>query len=144
MELSNIEKLLEKYFEGATTLSEEQELKAYFAGESVAPHLEKYKSMFQYFLQEESTTAAIDFDPGTRNTSWYKWVGVAASIALIAGIFYSRTPEVIEPVDTYESPEIAFQKTKEVLDLVSKYMNEGTEDLVYLKEFENTKNKFLK
>lgn len=143
MELSNIEKLLEKYFEGETTISEEKELKVYFTRETVPSHLERYKDLFQYFSEESNITANKDLTIGPRKTFRYAWVGIAASIALIAGIFLTRTAPV-EDVDTFEDPEIALQETKKVLDMVSKYMNEGTQGLVYLHEFENTKNKFIK
>jgi len=49
MVLNNIEQLLEKYDNGETSLNEEQQLRDYFAQEEVAPHLESYKVMFQYF-----------------------------------------------------------------------------------------------
>ena len=49
MELTNIEKLLEKYFEATTTVAEEQTLKQYFLQDHVAPHLQQYQVMFRYF-----------------------------------------------------------------------------------------------
>ncbi len=144
MELSNIEKLLEKYFEGETTISEEKELKVYFTGETVPSHLERYKDLFQYFSNESTITATKDLKIKASRTPKYKWIGVAASIALIAGIFLTRTGDNPEPVDTFEDPEIALQETKKILNMVSQYMNEGKQNLVYLQEFENTKKKFIK
>ncbi|WP_025741384.1 hypothetical protein [Aquimarina pacifica] len=143
MELSNIEKLLEKYFEGETTISEEKELKVYFTSETVPSHLQKYQYLFKYFSEESTVSARRDLKLTAHNKKSYAWVGMAASIALIVGLFMARTGPS-EPVDTFEDPEIALQETKKILNMVSQYMNEGKEGLVYLKEFENTKNKFLK
>lgn len=144
MELSNIEKLLEKYFEGETTISEEKELKVYFTRETVPSHLERYKSLFQYFSEESTITATKDLKLNAgKSRPRYAWVGVAASVALIAGIFLTRTRDS-GPVDTYEDPEIALQETKKILSMVSQLMNEGKEELVYLNEFENTTNKLIK
>ncbi|GAA4278264.1 hypothetical protein [Aquimarina mytili] len=143
MELSNIEKLLEKYFEGETTISEEKELKVYFTRETVPSHLERYKDLFQYFSEESTIKATKDLKLNTSRKFTYAWIGVAASVALIAGIFLTRTAPS-KSVDTFEDPEIALQETKKILNMVSQYMNEGKQELVYLKEFENTKNKFIK
>ncbi|GAA3516675.1 hypothetical protein GCM10022393_33480 [Aquimarina addita] len=145
MELSNIEKLLEKYFEGETTLSEEKELKVFFTRESVPQHLEKYKSLFQFFSDERNITAGSDtYIKVSNKVSKFTWIGIAASIAVIIGLFFAQPPTTDTDLGTYEDPEVALQKTKEVLSLVAQYMNEGKKDLVYLNEFENTKNKFLK
>ena len=38
MVLNNIEKLIEKYDNGETTLKEEQQLKDYFSQQTVPPH----------------------------------------------------------------------------------------------------------
>ena len=51
MELDRIENLLEKYFEGETSIAEEKELKVYFSSGDVAQHLEQYKAIFGYFSE---------------------------------------------------------------------------------------------
>ena len=68
MVLDKIEKLLEKYDNGETSLQEEQQLKNYFSQEVVAPHLEVYKPMFVYFLQtqKEQFTKTIPLQPKRR------------------------------------------------------------------------------
>ncbi|KAA1242792.1 hypothetical protein [Aquimarina sp. RZ0] len=157
MELSNIEKLLEKYFEGETTLSEEKKLKVYFTGESVPSHLEKYKDLFQFFSDERQVTTVSEVALSTNKNKkipWYTWVGVAASIGLIVGLFMtnllpgadSDQPPmlVMEHAEkgeygTFNDPEIALQETKKALNLVAQFMNEGKRDLVYLNEFNNAK-----
>ena len=45
---------------------------------------------------------------------------------------------------TYEDPELAMQKTREALEMVSKYMNTGTEELGYLEEFNSATEKIVK
>ncbi len=163
MELSNIEKLLEKYFEGETTLSEEKELKVYFTGENVASHLERYKDLFQFFSNEVHVGTSSEVVLSNPKKSWYTMTGIAASVAIVAGLFFANIPdkpggkEVATVTDTYEDPELALQKTREVLHLVAQLMNEGKKDLVYLNEFttakrdlvylnefENAKNKLIK
>lgn len=126
MELSNIEKLLEKYFEGETTISEEKELKVYFTGENVPSHLERYRDLFQYFSKESSLTATKDLNIGSiTKRKTYAWVGIAASVALIAGIFLTKSSPAPEELGTYEDPEIALHETKRILNMVSQLMNEG-------------------
>ncbi|WP_103865642.1 hypothetical protein [Aquimarina sp. I32.4] len=145
MELSNIEKLLEKYFEGETTISEERELKVYFTRETVPSHLEKYKNLFQFFSEESTIMATQDLKLNTGRKFRYSWIGIAASVALIAGIFLLKpAPTPSEPVDTFEDPEIALQETKKILNMVSQLMNEGKQELVYLNEFENTTKELIK
>ena len=56
MELTKIERLIEKYENAETTLQEENVLKDYFSKDSVAPHLEQYKAMFNYFSIAKSET----------------------------------------------------------------------------------------
>ena len=47
MEHNTIVDLLEKYWEGTSSLQEEQELKDYFAKEQVSPELKEYQPFFQ-------------------------------------------------------------------------------------------------
>ena len=67
MELTNIEKLIEKYENAETSLQEEALLKDYFSSDTVAPHLYEYKALFNYFdiSSEERFTKTI---PLKRNT----------------------------------------------------------------------------
>ena len=51
MELQNIEILTQKYLEGETSLKEEDQLRHYYLSDNVAPHLESYKPLFNYFAK---------------------------------------------------------------------------------------------
>ncbi len=65
MELDKIENILEKYFQGETTIAEENELKEYFSSPNVAQHLEQYQANVWLFLS--SKTTKIDTRNSTTN-----------------------------------------------------------------------------
>ena len=60
MEFNKIEDILEKYFQGETSIAEENELKDYFSSPNVAQHLEQYKPMFGYFSQVKEQKSTQD------------------------------------------------------------------------------------
>ena len=60
MDYKYIEQLLERYWQGETTLQEEAILRAFFSQDDVPTCLMKYKSLFDCGLQEE--TLGDDFD----------------------------------------------------------------------------------
>ena len=55
MELANIEKLIEKYLNAATSLQEEATLENYFTQGDIAPHLQEYEALFYYYINETNT-----------------------------------------------------------------------------------------
>lgn len=60
MDYKYIEQLLERYWEGETTLQEEAILRAFFSQDDVPANLMRYKALFDCGLQEE--TLSDDFD----------------------------------------------------------------------------------
>ncbi|MGB7842442.1 MAG: hypothetical protein WBL21_06605 [Salinimicrobium sp.] len=143
MELKAIEALLEKYLEAETSVKDEEKLKAYFCSAEVAPHLQEYIPMFSYFslAKEENFSGEVKFSSGRKKV--YSLVAVAASIVILMGVVFQQNNQVSE-FGTYDDPELAMQKTREALQMVSTYMNDGTEDLGYLQEFNETKDKIVK
>ncbi len=157
MVLNNIEQLLEKYENGETTLKEEQQLKDYFSQETVEPHLEMYKPMFQYFLvtKQERFTKAVPLK--TKKKFNYKWISVAAVAVLMFGVYIKfSNPVTSNPLTDDE--RYALNETKRALSLVSSNFkkgtnnlnllssnfNKGAENILYVDAFENTTNKILK
>lgn len=142
MELDNIEKLIEKYFEATTTVAEEEALRVYFSRDDIAPQLEQYIPMFQYFskAKEERYTKQV---PLKSKRSIYKWASIAAAVVLMAGIYFntgtSVAPESLDEV--YTAEEIA--SAQEAFALLAMNFNKGTEQLYHLEEFEKSTNKFL-
>ena len=108
MVLNDIEILIEKYENGETTLKEEQQLKDYFSQETVEPHLEVYKSMFQYFLVTKEEQFTKDVPLKTKNTyALYKWISVAAVAVLMFGVYIQNTrpSDEIDPVLAQQTME---------------------------------------
>lgn len=138
MESVNIEKLLEKYFEATTTVAEEKTLQAYFSGEEVAPHLEDYRSMFTYFsnAREEQYTRPVPLNP-MRKSNIYKWISVAAVAVLSFGIYFGNEYREQREI------ELAYEETQKAFELIAQNLDRGAEKIVYLEEFNNTKNKIL-
>ncbi|MEQ9583138.1 MAG: hypothetical protein RIM68_13455 [Arenibacter sp.] len=135
MELSNIEKLLERYFEATATVAEEEMLREYFTKEDVPLHLKEYTPMFQYFsiAREEKFTRQVPLKP--RKKSYLKWISVAAVGILIFGIYFGSSYQV------QREAEYAYQETKKALSLLATNLGKGTEKVAYLREFEETKQK---
>lgn len=144
MELANIEKWLEAYFEGETSLEQEEKLRDYFSNNEVADHLQVYKSMF-VGLQEASNEVSSRkiHVPNVNRFSNRNWYSIAASIAIvigIAGFVFSNSGLSTEE----EEALIAFNKTKETMLLLSSTFNKGTEGLLAINQFSEAKNKVLK
>ena len=136
MELhKHIENLLEKYFEATTTVADENELKAYFAQADVATHLEQYRPMFSYFsvAKEERYTKQAPLTPGRKLN--FRWMAVAAAIVLFFGLYFGNA------YWEQRQAEIAYQETKQALNLLAENFNRGTEKIGYLQEFEVAKQK---
>ncbi|HEY1193869.1 hypothetical protein [Flavobacterium sp.] len=152
MELNKIEDILEKYFQGETSIAEENQLKEYFSSPNVAQHLEQYKPMFGYFSQakEQKSAYEIPLQSKKRNVAW---LSIAASAVVLLGIgtyfFVSEkndTTAVASQTElgTYDDPEEALKATQKALALLSNNVNVGIESVHYIKEYEQSKNKIFK
>ncbi len=154
MELANIEKLIGKYLEAETTLQEENQLRKYFTSNNVAPHLQDYAIMFGYFKQNKSETytKTIKLKPENKRKKNFKWITVAASLALLVSAYVGKIQ-----YDEYQQ-RVYFAQVKEALQKVSFHLNKGNDALYavsdnlnkgndavkQLKIYENTANTVLK
>jgi hypothetical protein len=145
MEFSKIEALLEKYFEGETSIAEENELKSYFSSSNVAEHLEQYRPLFGYFAEakEQKLTDNVMLISKKRKVAW---LSIAASIVVMLGIgtytyFNVNTVKENQELGTYDDPKEALEATQKALAMLSDNVNVGIEGVQYLQVYEVTKNK---
>lgn len=143
MELTKIEKLVEKYENAETTLQEENILKSYFSKDNVAPHLEQYKVIFNYFsIAKAETFSKPIVLPKTNKKKNYKWLSVAASIALLFSVFIGQ-----QEYKKYQEKKKAmkiYAQVSEGLKLLSTNLKKGENAVLKLYTYENTAKKILK
>ena len=134
MVLNSIEKLLEKYDNGETSLKEEQKLKDYFLQDNVAPHLESYRVMFQYFKTTKQELYTKDVPLKPKKNFVYQWISVAAVAVLMLGIF---TPNILGSNSTTlasysEEEQRMYLQTKEALAMLSSNFDQGASSVIAL------------
>lgn len=147
MESNLVEQLVEKYFQGETSIAEERLLKAYFSSNDVTPQLAKYQALFGYFETQKETQFEQKITLQPRKKFYVKWVGIAASFLVLFGLstfyFYPTQPKSVE-LGTFENPEEAYFETQKALFMVSEQVNLGMKSVSHLKEYEKTKKSIFK
>lgn len=137
MASDRIEKLLEEYFEARTTTAQEQELRAYFNQEEIAPQLEQYRPLFQYLNAAKKERYMGEVTIRRRRYS-YRWIGVAAVAILAFGIYFGKSYQ------EQREAEYAYQETRKALALLAVNLDKGNKKVAYINEFEKTKQKIYK
>lgn len=144
MKPEEVKRLLEKYYDGESTLEEELVLKKYFSRNDVPEDLAEEKEIFGYYIQsvaipepsvsfEKRIISALDtVDHQSVNLKRRKIfgiiTGIAAAIIMLAGSYFFFIQRS-EPRDTYSDPEIAYAETMKILYNVSSRLNQGTRAL---------------
>jgi hypothetical protein len=156
MELNKIELLIEKYFQGETSIAEENELRIYFSSLNVAQHLEQYKPLFGYlslaadqkFVQEIPLLPTHKFQDQDKKRN-VAWLSIAASVVVLMGIgtyvYYNyEDASSNQDLGTYDDPEVAFRQTQKALALLSNNVNVGIESVKYIEEYQESKELIFK
>jgi len=144
MESDRIEILIEKYFEGESSIAEEQELRNYFSSSAIDPNLEQYQSLFGYFSQAKAQNckSEILLQSKKRNIAW---LSIAASVIVLLGIgtvtYLNYNNSEQQDLGSYDNPEVALKETQKALALLSENVNVGIKTVHYVEEYETAKGK---
>ena len=137
MDLNKIDALLERYWNGETSLEEEEQLRDYFGRDGMPEQYRETANLFRYFdIQKKKSVDDIAFDAavlskmdaprrGKITKLFYNSMRIAAGVAvLMMAVWFVRrevretTPTEI--VDTYDDPKLALEETKKALLMISK------------------------
>ena len=93
----NIDDLLEKYFDGNTSQSEETTLRQYFRSDDIPERLAHYRPMFAYFDKESELERQSHKKPSARRilVAWSAAAAVAA--ILIVALTQQLLPSAVDP-----------------------------------------------
>ncbi|MGD0341320.1 MAG: hypothetical protein ABSA76_06405 [Bacteroidales bacterium] len=139
-----LKKLLEKYYNGDTSLEEEQSLKEYFSGKDIMPGYEAEKEIFRLFSSSGEVPAAGDeletriknaidhleesHPVRTPSIRRYAFASLAAGLLILAASYFMLRHHA-EPKDTFSDPRLAYAETMKILNEVSLKLNKGTDAL---------------
>jgi hypothetical protein len=151
-----IKKLLEKYYEGKTSLKEEKFLARFFDQEDIPAEFIADREVFLTFsesinteiLDEEFDSEIMDLIqkktvkvPGKQRILYYV-SAIAAGFTLLFGTYFllieDRIPfgnKTTFEMVAIQDPDMALEETRKALYLISEVFNKGTEELTSISKF---------
>jgi hypothetical protein len=153
MNTKEIEALLDKYYEGMTTLEEETLLRDFFVEEIVPPHLAAHADLFRSFDElhkeelldhafEEKVLSSLT-EPRViqlyknRNRLLYI-TNIAAGFLLLAGLFFTFRNDIVKnnPTNTFSNPNLAYAETQKALLILAGNFHIGMNKMSRLSAFD--------
>lgn len=145
MDYKEITVLVEKYWEGETSLEEEAVLRDFFS----TPHpalpeaLQEAAPLFGYFHREAEKVWEAPPVKIVKLSPWRHWMKYAAVIMVAIGIGYAlkqhqqRERQVLIALEQQEmnDPQKALDETKKALQLLAKNLHKGTSKMQQLSYF---------
>jgi len=116
MKYEEIQEMLDRYWEGETTIEEERSIKTYFNAGPIDPRFSQIAPLFQAIREEQKVQLTTKAKKASIRPQMYQWA-VAASIALLlsAGwwMFQNENPAVlavdnvsVQGPQTIQTPEV--------------------------------------
>ncbi|MFA5849061.1 MAG: hypothetical protein WC833_04200 [Bacteroidales bacterium] len=140
--IESIRTLLDRYFNGETTLQEEETLRNYFSRSDIDPEFKQYSPLFNYFSQEKN-----EMDANSRDTAFMRKqapansfrkhmfskklffstfsLSAAAAIAIFTFIHWPDQQKGVEMMiggERIKNEQFAISKTDEQLTRISNMM----------------------
>lgn len=147
MDLNRVDILLERYWNCASTIEEENELRTLLTTEPIPQELEDSAALFKYYELQRKATLDAKFDQAIidkikdqkspvikkLNTGLQNYIRVAAAVLVIIAaslvfrmeIWQGERPSNLLVEDTYKTPEEAYEETKRAFLLIAEKMNSG-------------------
>ncbi|MBK8054458.1 MAG: hypothetical protein IPK35_14625 [Saprospiraceae bacterium] len=142
----DMDEVLNRYWEGETTLREEEMIKAYFKSGNVAENHTEYSDLFHYFDEQKNVTFPVNhnlpakeaINTDVKETKIFSIRKILLAVAAVSVLVFSavnvfqiindnshkqQTAEIIE----IEDPDEALRVTREALALVSTKFRESQE-----------------
>ena len=139
MNTGEIYRLLERYYEGLTTETEENELRSFFRNGDVPPEMEDERLIFILMERSPGETPmpdmgfedriinAVDLDERRRirgRRTLYAILSSAAAVLMFFGIWFGFVHDT-RKTDTFNDPRLAYNEAARILYNVSERMNNG-------------------
>jgi len=147
--MEQINRLLDNYWAGDTSLEEESALKAFFSQDAIPEELRKYQPLFswkanQLLLKGDGILKAGRIKPAV-HIRWYPILKIAASFLVILtlgiGIYtHYQQEKFLDTIfsDTYSNPEDALRETKDVIGKVSSILNLAKDKHIEAQKLDST------
>jgi len=133
MDLQEIKKLLDKYYQATTNIEEEAILRKFFAQAEVSKELEADAYLFNYQLVSRNETSQSNLDSislkakQVKHLFATKWLAVAAGILILLGIFVGEM-QFFPQKHKISDAQIAYAETQKILLEISIAMNSGMQE----------------
>lgn len=137
MTTQEVERLLQRFMDGTSTLEEEAQLAEFFRTHEVAGEWATYKDMFALFDEGK-----VEVEEKQKSTAWWKYAGIAAAIILLLGLgfyFNSRNdekPHLIAQADTIKTASQTETKKVEEQPLKPVEQDESADTVTKVKEIQ--------
>jgi hypothetical protein len=142
MDYNKIEKLLEAYFEGNTSVSEENELKEFFKNSDIPEQFMYAKGLFNFYADEKSLKSQqISIKTKQKSRNMFLYIsGIAASILIAMFFVFSVQTTNDDVIYAYYNGKpitdkvLAEKYTRQALLAMSQNLDKGTKNLNQLNQ----------